>query len=287
MGGGMLKPALLAPAIVALLITVCPNPAWAQCACSGTCRTYSSGGWLVHQSENFQICSSSGHAALPKAAAEAEALRRDLSKRWLGSSEKTTWSPRCQIVLHRTAAGYLRAVPGGSQSIGSSLVEMDGPRIVARRIDIRADRADWLDGALPHELTHVILADLFVDQPIARWADEGMAVLADIPAKQDQHLAAFHDAFARHNSLRLVQLVGLQEYPAVGQGVFYGQSVSLVRFLVEQGTPQQFTGFLRQAADSGYDAALRDSYRIDGIADLEDRWKKHVAAAADLGRKKT
>jgi hypothetical protein len=161
---------------------------------------------------------------------------------------------------------------------------MDGPRIVARRIDVRADRADWLDGALPHELTHVILADLFVDQPIARWADEGMAVLADTPAKQDQHLAAFHDAFARHNSLRLVQLVGLQEYPAAGQGVFYGQSVSLVRFLVEQGTPQQFTGFLRQAADAGYDAALRDSYRIDGIADLEDRWKKQVGATADPRR---
>ncbi|MEX2121529.1 MAG: hypothetical protein WD847_18210 [Pirellulales bacterium] len=171
----------------------------------------------------------------------------------------------------------MRAVPGGAQTAGSSLVEIEHERVVTRRIDVRANRADWLTSALPHELTHLVLADLFVDRPIPRWADEGMAVLADTPAKQNEHLAAFHDAFARHNSLRLVELVGLQEYPAVGQGVFYGQSVSLVDFLVQQGTPDRFARFLRSSVESGYESALRTTYRIDGIADLERRWRQGLS----------
>jgi hypothetical protein len=268
--------------IALLFVAWTTTAAWTACAsaacpCKGICRTFSSGGWLVHESPNFRICSLPGEARAGTAAAEAEALRRELSERWLGDAGKT-WNPRCQIVLHRTLAGYLKAVPGGSQSVGSSLVEIDGQRVVTRRIDVRADRADWLRNALAHELTHVVLADLFIDRPVPRWADEGMAVLADTPAKRGEHLAEFRQAHARQDALRLVQLVGMEQYPAAGQGVFYGQSVSLVQFLLEQGTPGQFTEFLKHAADSGYDAALRKSYQIDGLSDLERRWGQRLSA---------
>ena len=51
----------------------------------------------------------------------------------------------------------------------------------AREADI--DRI--LASGLPHEVTHVILADLFPQQQIPRWADEGMAVLTEPREKID------------------------------------------------------------------------------------------------------
>ena len=45
--------------------------------------------------------------------------------------------------------------------------------------NLRADHPQLLTAILPHEVTHVVLADLFTLQQIPRWADEGMAVLAE------------------------------------------------------------------------------------------------------------
>ena len=47
------------------------------------------------------------------------------------------------------------------------------------RTNLRADHPQVLTAILPHEVTHVVLADLFTTQQIPRWADEGMAVLAE------------------------------------------------------------------------------------------------------------
>ena len=50
--------------------------------------------------------------------------------------------------------------------------------------------------ALPHELTHLILADRFSPRQVPRWSDEGMAVLADPAEKQRLHLRDLRQALA-------------------------------------------------------------------------------------------
>ena len=74
-------------------------------------------------------------------------------------------------------------------SPGFSTMGMNGGRIIARRVNLRADHPTLLPAVLPHEITHVILADLFPTQQIPRWADEGMAVLSE-PADEQQRRAA-------------------------------------------------------------------------------------------------
>ena len=61
--------------------------------------------------------------------------------------------------------------------------------------------------------------------------------------------------------------------------LFYAQSVSLTRYLVGQGTPPQFIRFVKATQQAGIDTALRQHYKIDGVADLEARWKAHTRSA--------
>jgi hypothetical protein len=58
--------------------------------------------------------------------------------------------------------------------------------------------------------------------------------------------------------------------------LYYAQSVSLTQFLMAEGTPAQFVAFLRDAQQSGPDAALRGTYRIAGLDDLERRWRDYA-----------
>lgn len=247
-------------------------------------RTYSSGGWNVLETANFRFCSR-GRLALSESVLEAtERMRGTLTERWLGEeSPEHSWNPKCDIVLHSTSAAYLRAVPGGEQTVGCSLINTAEGRVVGRRIDIRADRPGWLKAALAHELTHIVLADRFPDGRLPAWADEGMAVLADPNAKQDAHDHDLHVARSQHTTFRLVELFALSGYPSANrQAAFYGQSASLVSFLVRRGTSAQFVRFIRTAADDGYEAAVRDVYGLQGVRDLEHRWLQQVNVVDSL-----
>lgn len=225
--------------------------------------------------EHFVVQSTQDAAALDELGARCEALLSDLRTKWFGDDAKASpaWNPRCLVVVHDSLAEYLREVPGGERTVGSSWIETSGGAIVTRRIDIRGDKSNWFEGALPHELIHVLLADRFGTAPPARWAEEGWAILADPTEKQFRHDADLRRAMARGEHFRLAEMLTLREYPGAQRiTAFYGQSASLVRFLAERRTPADFSAFLQGAASQGYDAALREHYDIDGVADLERRW---------------
>ncbi len=61
-------------------------------------------------------------------------------------------------------------------------------------------------------------------------------------------------------------------------GLYYAQSVSLTRFLVEQASPSQFIEFVRGCQRDGPEAELRRLYKIDGLADLNRRWLSYAKA---------
>jgi hypothetical protein len=246
-------------------------------------RTWQSAGWTVIESPNFRFCCAGRLQVSDQMVEATEKLRTDLAEKWLGGA--AAWQPKCDLVLHATSAAYLRAVPGGEQTAGCALIEAEGGKMVRRRIDIRADKAGWHDAALAHELTHVVLADLFPDAAVPAWADEGMAVLADPAPKQNLHLRDLRIAQRHRATFRLVELFSLDGYPPHERhAALYGQSSSLVRFLVARGTPERFARFVRAASDHGHDQALRDLYGIQGVEELERRWLRHVSQPMSLAK---
>lgn len=193
----------------------------------------------------------------------------------LGSPKPGDWSPKCVVVVHATLQSYVRqAGAEAAATLGASRIELDHGRVATRRIDVRADQPGWFDAVVPQELSHIVLADEFPGGTLPSWADEGMALLADSPAKQALHLRDYHITRMGGISGTLAGFMTQTGYPNCKEiPAFYGRSVSLVRFLVNRKSPADFVRFLHGAETQGYDAALRDFYGIDGAADLERQWK--------------
>ena len=150
---------------------------------------------------------------------------------------------------------------------------VNGNRIVSRRVNLRADHPQLLAAILPHEVTHVVLADLFTQQQIPRWADEGMAVLAEPLAEQVNRASELTEPLREGRVFKLSELMAIDYPSADAWNLYYAQSVSLTQFLVQQGSPEQFVGFVRSAQRKGVEIALRESYHIEGFAELENRWQ--------------
>jgi hypothetical protein len=244
------------------------------------------GGWRVAETASFWVCCYSEELPAADIGKHCEGLHRQLCEKWFAEKSPADWSPKCMIVLHPNQESYLAAVgQDAGNTAGSSFVERTADCnktaancIAKRRIDLRGDRPDYLTAALPHELTHVILADHFSADTLPRWADEGMAVLADTQAKRDRHAQDLRTAWDRGAAFRVTELLPLNDYPPVDRfAVFYGQSLSVVGYLVSRDTPHEFVKFLDAAKLSGYDKALQDCYGIRDINEFERLWNASLA----------
>jgi hypothetical protein len=228
--------------------------------------------WHLHKTTNFQVFAATAGQAKQIAAA-CERLRRDLRETWLVQKADQAWQPCCCIVAHPSWQSFTAGVGRGpGQSRGCSTVRVDKGRILARRIDLRCDDCDPLTAALPHELAHVVLADRFLDKPLPRWADEGIALLSDPPTKRAGHDRDLWIAIASGSRIPLAALLHMHEYPAGQVPAFYAQSSSLVSFLVNRSTEAKFVNFVEYAMRNGYDAALRDEYGLRNVVELEQLW---------------
>lgn len=253
-----------------------PPAALSAAAClpgaTGACRCMGDR-WRA-TSPNFAIeCRHAGHDAR-EVAELCEQWRQRLAKYW-GLESASPWTPACQIVVHGDGRSYVAAVGNGAwQTFGSSeLVFGAGGRIARRRIDLRGDSPHGL-ATLPHELTHLIAADLLGRRQPPRWADEGMAILADSAEKQRLHQRDLADSVARGAVFRLSDLVGMEQYPApTWIPLFYGQSASLTAYLVRRAAPGDFVRFLKIAHRQGYERAAQEVYGVASLAELEQQWR--------------
>lgn len=237
----------------------------------------SADGWSVVESASFRIYHNQSNDLAEQAAQAAEQTRSRMQQKWFGGSTED-WNPKCEVFLHPTGADYSRATGVPAASPGHSSIKMENGRVVGRRIDVRCDNASMLPAVLPHETTHVVIAGQYGDQPVPRWADEGIAVLAEPRDKVERHLQNLARCRQEGQTLGVQQLVQMNDYPDPRHiSAFYAQSVSLVEFLSNDRGPQVFTQFLRDGLRNGYESALQKHYGIQGFTDLEHRWGRYAA----------
>jgi hypothetical protein len=248
--------------------------------------------WKVRETPSFRILHHDPELA-EQAAAVAEAARDAQIRRWTGSPPKGPWTPRCDLYLYPTARTFSQMTGQPEASPGFSTMGMNGGRIIARRVNLRVDHPNLLKAILPHEVTHVVLADLFPSQQIPRWADEGMAVLSEPAGEQHSRAADLEKPLGNGQLFKLEHLMAMDYPEGKYWGLYYAQSVSLTKFLVEQGSPTQFIQFVQQSQRSGMEVELRRIYKIDGFAELQKRWLAYArdraaettASAADAEAK--
>jgi hypothetical protein len=280
-------------ALFLLCFSFAAQALFAQCASATSCtcescqsaeRSYREGHWFVAETTNFRVCCDESEALAIDLSRHAESLRAKLRSQWLGEDSEKDWTPKCEVVLHSSRQSYAAAVGRGSErTVGSSLVKVAGGQITNRRVDLVGGPLQYVSAALPHELTHVVLRDRFPINPIPHWADEGAATLADTSDKQERHRKDLQKALADGTTLSAASLFTSDEYPRADRwGTFYGESVSLTKFLVERDSPARFIGFVQAAGSKGYDKALQDIYGIKNLADLDHEWRRQLSLASDI-----
>src|SRR5262245_34846860 len=266
----------------ALLIICSAHPSTSCCGPAG-CRHTSAAAnptaWKA-DSANFRVEIYAAGWNAQSIAECCESWRTQLQTKWLGRVAEDGWNPKCQIVIHASRPTYRAAIGrGGEQTFGSSIVDLAGGRISRRRIDLLID-AQGTISALGHELTHVVMADAFPSTQPPAWAGEGAAVLADSASKQRLHRRDLDQSLTRQASFSCAELLSMSQYPPPHRiAAFYGQSASVTEFLASLNGPDQLIPFLMRAREKGYDAALRHSYGIHSLAELDRRWREQLSAA--------
>jgi hypothetical protein len=227
--------------------------------------------WKIRETASFRIMHVDPDLA-ERAVEVAESAREAQISRWAGSPPRAPWTPKCDLYLYPNARLFSQMTGQLEDSPGFSTMGMNGGRIIARRVNLRADHPQLLKAIMPHEITHVVLADLFPHQQIPRWADEGMAVLSEPPSEQLSRAADLDEPLGTGQLFKVEKLMSMDYPESRYWGLYYAQSVSLTRFLVEQGTPTQFIQFVQNSQQTSPETALKRVYNIDGFADLHNRW---------------
>jgi hypothetical protein len=227
----------------------------------------------VVETASFRV-SHGGNRELGEAVAKAaEAGRKQIFERWAGPPAGS-WQPKCLVVIHATADDYAKATGKPAALTGHATVKLTNGRATERRIDLRADDTALVSNALPRELTHVVLADLFADKPPPRWALEGMAILAGSPEEVSRYTRTLPRC-AREGELRgLAAFFELKDFPADKITGYYCQSVSVTEYLIKLNGERNFKIFLGDAQRYGTSQALKRQYNIDGPQALEAAWKR-------------
>jgi hypothetical protein len=225
----------------------------------------------IAETPNFRIywCPATGNVR--RFAAKCERLAAASKEWWLGKESTHPWTPKCEVVVHRGVAEYVTCLgPGSEATSGCATIRLDSGHVVMRRIDLRVDAVDWISESLPHELMHVVLADRFSDSRIPQWADEGIAMLSESPAKLKLRLSDLQQSVTRGRIYSLGELIDVHSSPQpVDRAAFYGQSLAVVSVLLEWGTREQLLRFVEHCRHESPEAALRDIYGARTPTDLE------------------
>lgn len=230
------------------------------------------GNWYLAETKNFRVWHHLNQADATQVAKSSEACRVEAAMKWFGAVGND-WTPICEIYLHPTAQEYSKSTGAPVASPGHTTLKTEGVRVLSRRIDLHTDEANMMTGVLPHETTHVVLAGRMGDQPVPRWADEGMAVLSEPKNRIQKHLDNL-PKHARENTLfHVSRLMEMADYPEPKLvGPFYAQSVSLVDYLTRLKGPQAFSEFMKDGLKNGYESALSRHYGIQSYNDLNQSW---------------
>jgi RNA polymerase sigma factor (sigma-70 family) len=217
----------------------------------------------VMRTTNFIV-----HAPSPRIAElvgdAAERLRKSEAIRWLGK-ELPAWPELCTLKVTLGTSGHATTFEFGTAKVLRRDMTLDGS----------LDRVLCI--GLPHEITHTILADHF-RAPVPRWADEGAALLAEDVEEHQRHRTLLRDVISQPNRwIPLTRLLSMREYPQDVMAL-YAEGFSLTQFLLERKDRKTFLAFVAQGMNGDdWETAAHVHYGFDGVEQLEQAWRAHVA----------
>lgn len=198
----------------------------------------------------------------------AELFREQLAIHWLGQP-LPPWSQKCPIVVkvgERLGAGGATTFTLQNRTVGGWHMEVQGS---LERV---------LDSVLPHEITHTVFATHFasLDKHLPRWADEGACSTVEFVGERQKHDHFLIQFLHEGRGLPFATMFALEEYPGDIMPL-YAQGYSVTAFLIAQGGPRKFVGFLESGMRSDdWVAAVTEHYSYPTIGKLQNAWNNWV-----------
>jgi RNA polymerase sigma factor (sigma-70 family) len=224
---------------------------------------------VTYRSTNFRVEAPSARVA-QLVGQYAEHHRKAEALRWLGK-ELPPWPGPCPLRVTVTLSGA-----GGATSFA-----FDKGKVLSRDMHVQGSLEQILASVVPHEVTHTVLADHF-RAPVPRWADEGIAILAE-----DAQAFERHDKLARQilleapgRAIPLRRLFPMQDFPRDVMPL-YAEGFSVTRFLVGRKDNKTFLAFVKQGMKDGWDKAAEAHYGFADVEALEDAWLARLRAWRD------
>ncbi len=204
----------------------------------------------------------------------AERAYREIFRR-LGCS--THLRTKILVTVYPTRQDYLR---GSSQTASWST----GSHRIQRRMGVLSEHAiscyqnqpRLLTETIPHEVGHSLFTHRLNYPPeIPLWANEGFAILVEPTYSHRFYHRRVGQALVGKELIPFSELTSRRKYPDQNVHLFYGQSHSLVEFLVSEKGLETFVKFVLSISKSGlkFDAALKRHYGLEGLRALENRWR--------------
>jgi tetratricopeptide (TPR) repeat protein len=140
--------------------------------------------WKHRQTEHFDVYARNDLVA--ERVAEAADFHFAGLSTWLEAAPTGQWEPRCELRVHATLEELHQATGADGVTHALTQTRVQGDRVLLRRMNL-FQKDPWLLGStLPHELTHLLLADAHRDAKLPLALDEGLALQAEPPARRLQ-----------------------------------------------------------------------------------------------------
>ncbi len=191
-------------------------------------------------------------------------------------SKYWTWDKRVTITVYPDAQTFTQNT--GQPPWSQGTVERDWTPDHTKEIITFKQQANFFDGILPHEISHLILHDFIgVNVMVPRWFDEGVAQMQEKEkrriAKQLMTRLVSQSKQPPLNVLMTMRLKGEQNQTKIK--IFYTQSLSVIDFLIVNYGSESFGNLCRNMRDGkSFEASLTNAYPniFSSLAELERKW---------------
>ncbi len=187
------------------------------------------------------------------------------------------WNKRVKIYIYPDKDSYLSYVTTHDHPTWSCGMA----NYTKKEIISYAQSRGFLDGVLPHEITHLIFRDYVGQKNIPIWIDEGVAQWEE-KGKRQFVKREMKELLQHHDPIPIERMMILNIGRIKNETIvelFYVEAVSLVDFLITEHGADNFIFFCRQLRDGkDVNEALKFAYPVSirNVNALEDKWLEYL-----------
>ncbi len=195
-------------------------------------------------------------------------------------SDFWTWDNRVNIYVYPDQETFTTRTGQPSWSTGAAIRDTHAAQ--TRLIITFKQEENFLDGLLPHEMTHLMLHDYvgpLTDLPL--WFDEGLAQMQE-EGKAQQARQLMRQVVAQQSNISFAELMAMDirhETDTLKVATFYAESISILDFLISKYSNEAFGDFcvgIREGKN--FNDALVSAYRayFDSWDAVEKKWLTYM-----------